>query len=191
MMIKSAFMTTAYQGHDYDAFNWGAGHVDPNTAVDPGLVFDSDVDDWFAFLKGQKLYTGPGLAIDASDLNSASIAIGDLAGSQTVSRSATSVGSKSETYTFSYTGLSGLSVTPSVTSFTAAPGSVTPWTVTFLRTTAPLSVYTKGFIVWTGDKGHVVKMAVAIQPVTFQAPAEVSGSGATSSLTYNPKAGYP
>src|SRR6266540_6853256 len=84
MTIKSAFMTTAYQGHDYDAFGWGAGHVDPNEAVDPGLVFDSHLNDWLAFLKGQKLYTGPGPAIDASDLNSASIAIGDLAGSQTV-----------------------------------------------------------------------------------------------------------
>ena len=46
MMIKSALMTTAYQGHDYDPFNWGAGHVDPNKATDPGLVFDSNLDDW-------------------------------------------------------------------------------------------------------------------------------------------------
>src|SRR6266542_4408076 len=115
MMIKSAFITTAYQGHDYDAFNWGAGHVDPNKAVDPGLVFDSNLNDWLAFLKVQKLYN-------------------DLAGSQTVARSATSVGSTSETYTFSTTGLPGLSVTPSVTSFIAAPRSVTPWTVSFLCT---------------------------------------------------------
>ncbi len=190
MTIKSAFMTTAYQGHDYDAFGWGAGHVDPNEAVDPGLVFDSNLNDWLAFLKGQKLYTGPGPAIDASDLNSASIAIGDLAGSQTVSRAATSVGSESETYTFSTTGLPGLSVTPSVTSFTATPGSVTPWTVTFLRTTAPLNAYSKGFIVWTGDQGHVVKMPVAVHPVKFQAPPEVSGTGQNNSLTYNTKAGY-
>ncbi len=83
MMIKSAFMTTAYQGHDYDAFNWGAGHVDPNKAVDPGLVFDSNLDDWLSFLKGQGLFTGNVPSLDASDLNSASIAIGDLAGSQT------------------------------------------------------------------------------------------------------------
>ncbi len=193
MEIKSAFMTTAYQKNDYDQFRWGAGHVDPNKAVDPGLVFDSNLNDWLAFLKGQKLCCAslPSITpIDASDLNSASIAIGDLAGSQTVSRSATSVGSQSETYTFSYTGLAGLTVTPSVTSFTAAPGSVTPWTVTFLRTTAPLDAYTKGFILWMGNKGHVVKMPVVIQPVRFSAPAEVSGSGTTGSLTYNTKAGY-
>jgi hypothetical protein len=188
MMIKSAFMTTAYQGHDYDAFNWGAGHVDPNKAVDPGLVFDSGLNDWLAFLKGQKLFNGPGPSLDASDLNLASIAIGDLAGSQTVKRTATSVGSKSETYTFSTTGLAGLTVTPSAPSFTAAPGSATPWTVTFLRTTAFLNQYTKGFVVWTGDKGHVVKMPVVIRPVAFQSPAEVSSNG--SPVSWQVKPGY-
>jgi hypothetical protein len=177
MMIKSAFMTTAYQSNDYDQFSWGAGHVDPNKAVDPGLVFDSGLNDWLAFLKGQKLYTGAGPSIDASDLNLASIAIGDMAGAQTVQRTATSVGSKSETYTFSTTGLAGVTATPSVSSFAAAPGSATPWTVTFLRTTAPLNTYTKGFVVWTGDKGHIVKMPVVLRPVAIAVPAEVSSNG--------------
>lgn len=102
-----------------------------------------------------------------------------------------SVGSKSETYTFSFSGLPGLTVTPSAASFTAAPGSVTPWNVTFLRTAAaPLNVYSKGMIKWTGNQGHIVTMPVVVQPVRFQAPLEVSGSGATSSVTYSTKAGY-
>lgn len=190
MMIKSAFMTTAYQGHDYDAFRWGAGHVDPNKAVDPGLVFDSGLGDWLAFLKGQGLFTGAGPSIDASNLNSASIAIGDMAGSQTVSRTATSVGSKSETYTPSVVGLPGLDVAlPSA--FTIAPGASQAWNVTFTRTAAaPLSTYSKGFIVWTGNQGHVVRMPVAIQPVKFQAPLEVSGSGVSGSINATAKAGY-
>src|SRR4029079_6630623 len=145
----------------------------------------SNLTDWLSFLKGQNLYTGPEPAIDASDLNSASIAIGDMAGAQTVKRTAKSVGSKSETYTFSTEGLTGIQATPSVTSFTAAPGSSTPFTVTFLNTGTPLLTYSKGFVVWTGDKGHKVRMAVAIRPVKFQAPAEASGTGTTGSLTYN------
>jgi hypothetical protein len=153
-------------------------------------VFDSNFDDWLRFLKGQNLYTGNVVPLDASDLNSASIAIGDMPGAQTVSRTALSVGSKSETYTFSTSGLSGISATPSVTSFTAAPGSSTPWTVRFLNTGTPLNTYSKGFIIWTGNQGHVVKMAVAIRPVKFQAPAEVNGTGTTGSLTYDGKAGY-
>ena len=78
-------------------------------------MFDSNLTDWLSFLKGQNLYTGPEPAIDASDLNSASIAIGDMAGAQTVKRTAKSVGSQSETYTFSTTGLPGIQATPSVT----------------------------------------------------------------------------
>ena len=146
MAIKSAMMTTAYQTNDYAPFDWGAGHVDPNQAVDPGLVYDSNLTDWLAFLKGQKLYTGPGASLDASDLNSASIAIGDMAGSQTVPRTVTSVGSASETYTFSYSGLAGLSVVPSTTSFTIAPGASSTYNVTFTRTTAALNAYVNGFI---------------------------------------------
>ena len=190
MAIKSAMMTTAYQANDYSPFNWGAGHVDPNKAVDPGLVYDSNLTDWLAFLKGQKLYTGPGATLDASDLNSASIAIGDMAGSQTVPRTVTSVGSASETYTFSYSGLAGLSVVPSATSFTIAPGASSTYNVTFTRTTAPLNAYVSGFIIWTGSKGHVVKQVVAIQPVKFAAPVEVTASGTSGSLNLNAKSGY-
>ena len=153
MAIKSAMMTTAYQANDYSPFNWGAGHVEPNKAVDPGLVYDSNLTDWLAFLKGQKLYTGPGATLDASDLNSASIAIGDMAGSQTVPRTVTSVGSASETYTFSYSGLAGLSVVPSATSFTIAPGASSTYNVTFTRTTAPLNAYVNGFIIVDGQQG--------------------------------------
>jgi len=187
--IKSAFMTTAYQRNDYAPFAWGAGHVDPTKAADPGLVFDNNFDDWLSFLKGQGLFTGNVPTMDASDLNLASIAIGDLAGSQTVKRSATSVGSQSETYTASVEGLAGITVTPSAASFTAAPGSTTDWTVTFTRTTAPLNVYATGFIVWTGNRGHVVRMAVTVKPVALAAPIEVTATTSTST-SWTVKTGY-
>lgn len=62
-MIKSAMMTTAYT-HDQDGiplldewhrtratvFDFGAGHVDPERAVDPGLVYDLTEDDYVNFL---------------------------------------------------------------------------------------------------------------------------------------------
>jgi hypothetical protein len=111
-----------------------------------------------------------------------------MAGSQTVPRTATSVGSQAETYMFSTTGLPGVTATPSVSSFTATPGSVTPWTVTFLRTTAPLNAYSKGFVVWTGDKGHVVTMPVVIRPVALSTPAEVTSTGAP--VNWPVKPGY-
>lgn len=61
--IKSALMTTAYDvdnsggiigdlgtGRESNAFIHGAGHVDPNKALNPGLVYDLDGSDYLAFL---------------------------------------------------------------------------------------------------------------------------------------------
>ncbi|KAK7842724.1 subtilisin-like protease sbt1.5 [Quercus suber] len=70
-MIKSALMTTAY-ADDHDGktlldekdnsvssvFGFGAGHVDPNKAVDPGLVYDLTVDDYLNFLCASNFNTG-------------------------------------------------------------------------------------------------------------------------------------
>ncbi|CAO2040474.1 unnamed protein product [Urochloa humidicola] len=61
--IKSAIMTTAYvldnasnvirdtsTGRASTPFVYGAGHVDPNRAVDPGLVYDAGVKEYISFL---------------------------------------------------------------------------------------------------------------------------------------------
>jgi hypothetical protein len=61
--IKSALMTTAYNldsaggvigdtstGKASTPFGRGAGHVDPNRAVDPGLVYDAGAEDYITFL---------------------------------------------------------------------------------------------------------------------------------------------
>lgn len=61
--LKSALMTTAYNidnsgkniadlatGEESTPFIHGAGHVDPNRALDPGLIYDIDVSHYVAFL---------------------------------------------------------------------------------------------------------------------------------------------
>ena len=197
MMVKSALMTTGYGMPTVrpGAFEYGAGHVDPNKAADPGLVFDSGFYDWLAMLCGATSGVGPstcnalasmGYSFDASNLNLASIAIGDMAGSQSVTRRAKNVGSASETYAFSVEGLPGIVATPSVASFTAAPGATTAFDVTFTRTTQTIGAYSTGSIVWTGDKGHVVRMPVVIRPVHIAVPAEITGDGGDVSWTAKP-----
>ena len=57
-------------------FRQGAGHVRPNSAADPGLVFDSGWNDWLGFLCGTQLpatfCTSSGIAVlDPSDFNDA------------------------------------------------------------------------------------------------------------------------
>ncbi|XP_044952221.1 subtilisin-like protease SBT1.4 [Hordeum vulgare subsp. vulgare] len=61
--VKSALMTTAYNldnsgeiikdlatGSQSTPFVRGAGHVDPNSALNPGLVYDADTADYIGFL---------------------------------------------------------------------------------------------------------------------------------------------
>jgi hypothetical protein len=147
-------------------------------------VFDSGYNDWLNFICGVQpgSFCSAFTPIDPSNLNVASIAIGDLAGRQTVNRKVKNVGGK-ETYTFSYTGLSGITVTPSTASFTINPGAEQSFGVTFQTAGATLNSYVGGQITWTGDKGHVVRLPVVIRPVALAAPTQVSGS-------YNVTFGY-
>ncbi|HSW26329.1 MAG TPA: S8 family peptidase, partial [Burkholderiaceae bacterium] len=135
MAIKSALMTTASDVLDGPnteplvIFRQGAGHVQPNNAADPGLVFDSDFEDWVGFLCGTGSIdpaTCPSLGIpilgNASDFNVASIAIGSLVGSQTITRRVTNVSEGTATYRPSVTGMAGFTVNVSPSSLTLHRG---------------------------------------------------------------------
>ena len=190
--IKSALMTTAYDTLDGDVFAHGAGHVKPNSAVDPGLVYDSNSDDWRNFLRGQGLcrlcnlragvvVPGPATAIKASDLNLASIAIGKLAGIQTVTRTVTNVDATAATYTSSLDGMNGVDVTVSPSSFIIAPGAKQAFTVKFTtNSSATFGQYTSGHLTWS-DGVHSVRSPLVVKPVALAAPGEVSGNGSAQS----------
>ncbi len=197
MAIKSALMTSAYDVLDGPntnplvIFSQGAGHVQPNSAANPGLVFDSGWNDWLGFLCGTQLptsfCTGSGIPVlDPSDFNGASIAIGDLAGAQTVTRTVTNVGAKG-TYTVSVTGLSGIDVSVSPASFTLNPGQKQTLRITFTETTAAVNAYTGGQLTWS-DGTHSVRIPMVVKPVALAAPAQVTGTGGP--VSYNVTFGY-
>ncbi len=197
MAIKSALMTTgvdvldggtppAAETNPVLIFRQGAGHVQPNSAANPGLVFDSNFSDWLGFLCGTQLptsfCTSAGVPVlDPSNLNTASIAIGDLAGVQTVTRKVTNVGGNAATYTLSHTGMVGFTVAKPAT-LTLAAGETKSFTVTFTRTAAALNVYTGGQL-RLSDGVHNVRIPMVVRPVALAAPTQVSGS-------YNVTFGY-
>jgi subtilisin family serine protease len=202
MAIKSALMTSGSDVLDGPntnplvIFRQGAGHVRPNKAADPGLVYDHGFNDWLAFLCGTTTGVNPatctalqglGFSFDPSDLNVPSIAIGDLAGVQTVTRKVRNVGSSPATYNASVTGMAGITVNVSPASLTLNPGETKSFTVTFTRTTAALNAYTGGQLAWS-DGTHIVRSPLVIRPVPLAAPAQVSGNGAP--ISYNVKFGY-
>lgn len=196
--IRSALMTTAYTnyksgqkiqdvatGKPSTAFDHGAGHVDPVSALNPGLIYDLTVDDYLNFLCAIN-YSAPQISILAkrnftcdthkkysvADLNYPSFAVplqtplgGGGEGSSTVvkhTRTLTNVGSPS-TYKvsiFSESESIKISVEPGSLSFSEL-NEKKSFTVTFTATSMPSNTNIFGRIEWSDGK-HVVGSPIVV-----------------------------
>lgn len=185
--IRSAIMTTATQLNNDKApmttdsgsvatpYDYGGGQVNPNGALDPGLVYDLEADDYLQFLCNYgydssqiKLITTPPSGFSCagnaskdliSDLNYPSIAVTGLgrAGSRTVTRAVTNVGAQAEaSYTVSVSVPDGLDVkvVPSKLQFTKSVKKL-PFQVTFSGMNMAAKGALSGSITWSDGK-HTV-----------------------------------
>ena len=210
MWIKSAIMTTASQTDNSGAaiqrlgvtatpLNYGNGHVRPGRAFDPGLVYDSGPLQWFQYGCATGQFQLLGLnddcvavgATDPSDLNYASIAIGDLPGTQTVTRTVTNITRKAGIYDAQVTAPPGITVNVSPSRLVLLPGRSATFKVTFTRTdAAPVGQWAFGSLVWNDKKGHAVHSALAVRPVAVAVASEVTLTGNSGSLQLPVKTGY-
>jgi hypothetical protein len=129
----------------------------------------------------------PSIKIDPSNLNYPSIAIGDLAGMQTVVRRLTNVSGQSLTMNSSVSGLTGVNVIVSPAALTIGKGETKTYSVTFTTAGATIGSYAEGALTWTGG-GFNVRSPIVVRPVALAAPASVSSTG--SAITYNFTFGY-
>ena len=125
--------------------------------------------------------------LDPSNLNMPSIATGSMAGTQTVTRSGTNASGQKATFTAASSGLAGMTVAVSPASFTLNARQSQTLTVTIAIGSAALNVSVSGALVWTRDKGHVVRIPTVVRPVAMAAPTTVSGTGSAS---FSVKFGY-
>ena len=196
--VKSALMTTATtrdnrgnpittdSGAAAGPLDYGAGEVFPARSFDPGLVYDSGPRDWDRFTCNFGPVT-PALKpcagvrpLDPSDLNYPSIAIGSLAGTQTVTRTVTNVTRWRATYVASVSEPPGVDVSVKPSRLRIPPGRSATFTVTVTRTSAAYDRYGSGSLTWV-DGRHAVRSPIVVKPVAIAAPAEVSGTGASGS----------
>jgi len=210
-MIKSAMMTTARQNvtkedgvTKADLFDFGAGHVNANKAIDPGLVYDAGFLDYLAGACGTSeavdLFADPastcaslesaGFSTDASDLNLPSIGIADLPGKQTVTRYVTNVGDKGSTYTVSVKSPPGYKTEVNKTSMYLAPGATKSYKVTFTNRNAPPGEWRFGWLKWEDKKGHEVRSPIALRGQAVVAPDEIQSTGESGSESFNVTFGY-
>ncbi|MET9761989.1 S8 family serine peptidase [Streptomyces sp. NPDC006372] len=209
--IKSALMTTATTtdntgkpiqragGTTATPLDYGAGQPVVTAAADPGLVYDSTSADWTSYIcaiEGRLVddhgtdACATATKTDPSDLNYPTIAVGDLVGHQTVTRTVTNVSATTGVYTAKVKAPGGFKATVSPRKLVVVPGASATYKVTFTREGAAYGDWSFGSVTWadTGAR-HTVRSAVALRAARFSAPAEATGSS-TGSLTLHPRAGW-
>ena len=175
-------------------FRQGAGHVQPNSAADPGLVFNAGWNDWLRLpVRSQQLCTfcfgtAPAPVFDPSDYNGASIAIGDLAGTQTVTRKVTNVGSGPATYTAVVDRPVRLRLVVTPVDPHPRQGRVRSRSPSHSPARRPHSTSTPAASSPGPTAAHNVRIPLVIRPVALAAPAQVSGIGAA--ISYDVTFGY-
>jgi subtilisin family serine protease len=180
MAVKSAIMTTAAQvktaqgkvSRDY--FAQGAGNVRPDRMFNPGVIFDAKEKDWLGFLEGVGFDTDTAVKpINSSDYNTPSVAIGELVGSQTVTRRVTAVKPGSYQTSITVPGVTA-TVSPSTLHFARA-GQTDTITITFAPGAAPASKTVFGSLTIDGS-GTVAHVPIAVAPQAPAAQSAVTGT---------------
>ncbi|CAA6666754.1 unnamed protein product [Spirodela intermedia] len=157
--IKSAILTTGMAPPKLaDPFDYGSGHVNPDKAADPGLIYDINPKDFDKF----KCPFGPFMACEAQipvyHLNLPSISIPNLKTKVTVSRTVTNVGS--------------MEVRPSKLVFDERTKRQI-FTVTLTSVRRIQGVYTFGSLTWK-DVTHTVRIPIAVRTVINDLYADVA-----------------
>ena len=205
-VLKSALMTTARQSLTNSdgesaatSLDFGAGHIVPNDAIDPGLAYDVSDDDYDAFACGieppllsdercEEL-TLAGLSFDPADLNQPSISIAQLANERTVRRQVTNVSDQPLSLVAELTLPPGIGVTVDPSTVNLAPGETGSFDITVSYESGPLDLWRFGSLVWSSDS-HSVYSSIAVRPTTVTAPAQVTALGASGALTFPVEFGY-
>ena len=199
--MQSAIMTSARQDvrkedgvTPADPFDFGAGHVAPNGAANPGLVYPVGFDDYRAFLRSQGLCTfcfgtSPAPVVAPTDLNVPSVTIRALTGTKTVTRRVRNVGSAGN-YRVSVAAPAGIDVTVTPNRLNLAAGATATYQIRFAaNSTAVFDRYSFGSLTWTRS-GQNVRIPLVIRPVKITAPTEIAGTGTSSSANYSVTLGY-
>ncbi|KAK7857411.1 subtilisin-like protease sbt5.3 [Quercus suber] len=185
--IKSAIMTTAtildnsgepVMNASYfkaTPFSYGAGHVRPNSAMDPGLVYDLSVNDYLNFICAlgynetlvsifsDDPYNCPKPPINLTNLNYPSITVPKLSQSIMVTRKLKNVGSPG-TYRADVQEPSGISVIvkPRSLKFKKVGEEKTFYVTLKVKEAKAAKDYVFGNLIWSDEK-HYVRSPIVVK----------------------------
>lgn len=178
--IKSAIVTTASVADRYgqpimaegvprklaDPFDYGGGNINPNKAVDPGLLYDINPKE---YLKYFRCTFGLDGGCDANKkplyhLNLPSIAIPDLRTTVAVQRTVTNVGKVAATYKAALEIPPGFQMVVAPSTLVFNPRSkIQTFNVTFVPTHRAQGFYSFGSLTWHDGGTHSVRIPIAVR----------------------------
>ncbi|KAM5548650.1 subtilisin-like protease SBT3.9 [Rosa sericea] len=196
--IKSALITTASLEDQYgqsieaegapqkkaDPFDYGGGHVNPNKAIAPGLIYDIETSDYIRFLCSMGYNNSAISAIAGAsitchkltnvqvNLNLPSITIHELKQRMTVSRTVTNVGPINSIYIARVQTPAGVSVRvkPSILLFNSTVKKL-EFKVVFRPLLKVAGRFSFGNLYWE-DGFHVVRIPLTVRTVLDDFDAE-------------------
>lgn len=212
---KSALMTTARQDvfkqdgtTPADAFDMGAGHVDPsgpvgdpNSMFNPGIVYETGFLEYLGFLCdaapqvfGDAAATcgsleSAGIPTDSENLNYPSIGASGVPGTLTVQRTVTNVSGSTLQLAPTVENPAGYEVTVSPDRLTIPAGQSRTFEVTFDNVGAPIGEWRFGSLTWEGD-GYEARSPIAVAASKLDAPEAVTGTGVEGTTSFDITFGY-
>lgn len=158
-----------------DPFDFGGGHMDPDRAVDPGLVYDVDAKEYNKFFNCT-LGLLDGCESYQLNLNLPSIAVPNLKDNVTVSRTVTNVGPVEATYRVVVEAPAGVAVLmePSIISFTRGGSTRATFRVTLTAKQRVQGGYSFGSITWSDGSAHSVRIPIAVRTVIQDSVSDTS-----------------
>jgi len=214
---RSALMTTARQNvtkedgvTPADPFDMGAGHVQPGgqynrkgSLFNPGAVYDANILDYLGstcetFPVLPTLFFGDsgcadlaafGVPTAAENLNQPSIAVGDVTGVASITRTLTNVSGRRLSLEAKVQAPAGFTAKVSPREVRIPAGQSVSFTVTFTRTTVAFNAWSFGSLTWSGDD-YRLRSPIALKAKEFAVQGSVAGSGASGSADLPVRFGY-
>lgn len=191
--VQSALITSARPvklatgAADRDRFGYGAGNVNPNGAVDPGLVYPVSIAQYARYACGLQPVAGCDAVgtLAPTALNTASFSA-PVAGKVVFERSVTNMSGAQRTFKGAGS-MAGYAVSVKPASLTLGPGKTGKFKLTLTRTTAPLEAWRFGSFAWKAGQ-YVVRSPIAaigkLLIATDSILSTTAKGGATITATY-------
>jgi len=205
--MRSALMTSARQDilkedgiTPADPLDFGAGHIVPNRAFAPGLVYDAGRDDYDAFACGAGLayvseercqaLVDAGYSTEQDELNLPSITTSALVTDLVLHRRVTNVGPAAR-FDAQLVAPPGVDVSVTPASLVLAAGETAEFSITLTNLGDPegLDQWNVGTLTWSGASAQVTS-PILVAPGRIAVPDSVTGEGVTGDTRFTVAFGY-